>query len=386
MKRRSHFMSFGKSVMLACGLISASALMLRGADDGAVDEQAARRERIAAMPHWQRKRLLEKHASFLTLPGERREVFRSLHRELEDDQRSDGRLREVLLNYHAWLKTLSPWQRAALRSEPNVASRMRLVRKYKKEQRQETDPAPKRGTGAGWQRPLRRILTQSSQWGIPKLLNEDLDTVWQAAEDSLPDEAAQILDEASSPVHRQLRVLQSVFQLQGRGPRSGNVRWPTDEQLDNIINDLSDEEILSFITYYQRPSQRREMFVRMLVATMIRDALGELTRREPSGAELAQFEDELREKGENAFGHRAMIVRYLVERQNDPFAREFVDWMRLVQRMMQKPRGRRGPRSSDRPGQGPPRGRDQFRGRGPGGRPNRGFRGDQPPPRPSSVD
>src|SRR3972149_8221633 len=92
------------------------------------------RRRIELLQAAERTRLERNLRTFLEMPGEQRNADRSFHREIQDDARSGGKLRDLLQAYNAWLATLSPYQRQEILNVADPVARAQLVRKIRQEQ------------------------------------------------------------------------------------------------------------------------------------------------------------------------------------------------------------------------------------------------------------
>lgn len=105
-----------------------------------VEEQAeaARRKHAIALANLsqvERNLVVEKNfPTFLELPETTQREFISLHEKLETDRQKQGPVTAALNTYHAWLKTLQPYQRDELQSQTDPQQRLELIRKIMKEQ------------------------------------------------------------------------------------------------------------------------------------------------------------------------------------------------------------------------------------------------------------
>jgi hypothetical protein len=96
------------------------------------DEMAQRRLQVARMTPTEQQELLRKQEQFLALPPEQQDRFRALQAAIDADPHAD-RLRTVLKEYHEWLKTLSPGERAEL-SELPPEQRVQRIKQIKERQ------------------------------------------------------------------------------------------------------------------------------------------------------------------------------------------------------------------------------------------------------------
>ena len=89
------------------------------------------RRQIRNLTSEQQAKLKRNFAEFQKLSVEDQNVIRKLHRRLEEDAHNGGNLRELMLVYKEWLKTLSPWDREKLLKQKDPAARLELVREIK---------------------------------------------------------------------------------------------------------------------------------------------------------------------------------------------------------------------------------------------------------------
>jgi hypothetical protein len=103
-----------RAALALCGFLAcapaAGQVVARG-------ELEARRQEIAALSPADRQELLRKQERFAALPPEEQDRLRALEAAIEADPKS-ARLRQVLVGYHDWLKTLSFSERAELAELP----------------------------------------------------------------------------------------------------------------------------------------------------------------------------------------------------------------------------------------------------------------------------
>lgn len=117
-------------MMGAAGLALVAPLAAR-----AEGKQAARLQRLKSMSALEKDRLKANQERFASLPVEQQEQIRQLEERLESDPRGTE-LRDVMLRYYEWMRSLSSAERAALNSLPE-AERIAKIRTMLQEQESE---------------------------------------------------------------------------------------------------------------------------------------------------------------------------------------------------------------------------------------------------------
>jgi hypothetical protein len=136
-----------------------SAAFLGAAGAANTETLADRRLAVARMSPADQQELLRKQQRFAALPAEEQERLRRFQAAIDADQHAD-RLRRVLVNYHEWLKTLSPSQRYALEGMA-PARRIEEIKQVMQEQQS---------------RRQRELLTSNDKREVVRWLE---DIVWQ---------------------------------------------------------------------------------------------------------------------------------------------------------------------------------------------------------------
>ncbi|REK06779.1 MAG: hypothetical protein DWQ37_22310 [Planctomycetota bacterium] len=96
-------------------------------------ELAARRAEVASMSAAEQQELLRRWERFQALPAAEQERLRKLQAEIAADPNSE-RLREVLAQYHEWLKTITPAERASL-AELSPRARVKEIERIQRRDR-----------------------------------------------------------------------------------------------------------------------------------------------------------------------------------------------------------------------------------------------------------
>jgi hypothetical protein len=118
--------------LLVSGLAVATVLSVASAA-AAADDMASRRLQVSQMTPAEQQELLRKQEQFAALPLEEQDRLRALQAAIDTDAHAD-RLRQVLKNYHEWLKTLSPAERAEL-AELAPEDRVKRIKQLQQRQR-----------------------------------------------------------------------------------------------------------------------------------------------------------------------------------------------------------------------------------------------------------
>lgn len=127
-------------ILVACALVAVSVW----AQSGPVpDDQQPNRQRLA---QWRTDpehyaRLQQDLAVFRTMPPERQNRLRQLHRDLhEQDSATEARLRRVLERYAVWLGRLPAADRQRIEQASNPRDRIRLIKEIRERQRKDRLP------------------------------------------------------------------------------------------------------------------------------------------------------------------------------------------------------------------------------------------------------
>ncbi len=342
-------------------------------DELSADEANARRDRVTKMSALERDRLARQYEQFLAMPASEQDELRRLRREIERDEQSNGNLQSVLVNYQAWLATLTPWQRAEIRSERDSERRLALAVRFKQEQAEEVE-VPQPGP-PGDRKPPQRA---ARHFDI-RLSKDDYNTALGIIEDSL-NLPAQKREELNtlSPAHRHVRVILAAIDDAHDGPsRTRMRRWLSDDVINRIVDSIKDPRVRDRLRSDElSPDMRRGLLGMRLRDGLDREVGNELESRMPPRRELIEFfrslekdqESELFKSGAGKDLNR-LRMSYLLKKQ-DPLALDYIELRKRIAPLAM----RRRP-----PDQGPP----PFRGeRPPGprdGRLQRREPGEQPP-------
>jgi len=263
-------------------LLAALPVLLGAGDDGRTTFDA-RRKQIEGMNVNERAQLERRYKMFVNLPESKRETYRQLRRQIEEDSELGGRLEDVMHRYHDWLKTLSPWQRDEIINESNLKARIDLIRNFKQHRGRELQMLPpgSLGTGSGFNR-----LANSG----PSLSPRDLAAVVRVLERQVripPDRRKQF--ESLEPRKRHLSVLIASIRQSRDWQRSGRVRWPGEQLLTEMIAAISDSGMREQLNAIERPDQRRTILSTMIVKAFFAEWHQELEKRMPNEEEVGKF-------------------------------------------------------------------------------------------------
>ena len=123
------------SKVRAAGLLILATLVVTGfgADQSpTAEELAARRADVAKMDPNEQQELLRRYERFKALPAQEQERLRALDSQIASDEHSQ-RLHQILEQYHEWLKTLTPTQRAEL-AELSPTERVKAIKRIQRDQ------------------------------------------------------------------------------------------------------------------------------------------------------------------------------------------------------------------------------------------------------------
>jgi hypothetical protein len=142
------------------------------AQDDAEQVRELRRRQIEGLSEVERSRLERNFAEFKKMSEADREKLRQLDRELKQDDRDGGKLRQVMDEYCNWLGTISVSDREELRKTTDPKERVRLVREIRQKQESSTRPefyGPGRGGNPRWSGLSRKDLD-----AVMKVLEQQL--------------------------------------------------------------------------------------------------------------------------------------------------------------------------------------------------------------------
>ena len=215
--------------------------------------EVRRRAAIEQMTKSERAELEQNYGEYESLSEDEREELRRLHSALQEalkNEPENGPLHQALNKYQAWSSTLSPWQRLALRNEPDPQKRLELVRTFRSEQ--EKRRADDR------ERELRheqyvefRLIRQIEQEakGAIDLDRSELKAMMAHVEDSLPGEAREQAVQVDSGPKRYLEVLIAALQqhvdhcsdessLRDHESCEGSRRWPAPGLMSKLVSEI----------------------------------------------------------------------------------------------------------------------------------------------------
>ncbi len=233
-----------------------------------------RHEQVVKMSQVERDHLQRNLAAFQQMSPEKRDQYRQLNAELEENKKTGGPLSSLLQTYSAWLQTLTPNQREALKQETDSVKKLALVQKFKDEQysRMETfagDPEV----------PVGRQL-----FGLKLLAPSELNNVMKIVVAELPAEEQAKLGKVHRP-EQYLDILNRSVHHAAGGPRT----WPSGALQENILNALP-AQVRTVIK--RNPNGQRERMAGFLFMSVI--FLAEESRPKfPKDGDLKQFLSEM---------------------------------------------------------------------------------------------
>lgn len=339
------------------------------------------RRQIEAMTATDRARLERNFVHFRELTEPERDRYRLLDRQLREDERAGGKLRELMDGYIDWLATLSPYERETIQREKDPVARAQLVRRMRTEQQQPRAEL----------RPVMASRWREGGWhglaGLPRLTPEDLDNVIRVVleESRIPERERAEID-ALPPPQRHVRVLLRAFESGAPEGRFRRTNWPDEAVLDKMVAAVDDDGRRRELETALNRQVRKQKMGTMIAGALAAEWRGEMESRRPSEAEIEKYfheldpsrRDELLELPPDE--QRRLLAFGIVSRDN-PDLRNLFD---VVQRLMPRPFGRGfrpGDRrfDSERRSEPPPDGRP---GPPPGGERRDEPRGEKgPPPR-----
>jgi hypothetical protein len=314
--------------------VAGVATLLLAADEVSRDDLKARRARIEKMSPLEREVLHKKFDRFTALSPEQQQSCRDIHRAVEEDH-SGRELRNVVSNYSAWLRTLSPWQRQKIRDEADPQKRLALVREIKADQELATERrAPDDRTGG---RRSDQEPSRPGRWNrFWRLGTDDLQRVVDVVEESVPfsqeerDQFAKLERPAHRHVHIMLAAIQRAF---GDDVEAARRSWPNDALMNEMADAIHDERYRNLPRDEEHGDDHRRRLLRLLLFNSLKkEAEGELdvlipNRRETILAYVKQLDEnerfELLNQGlEGSRGHDDMLAWRYLQAQHNPYARD----------------------------------------------------------------
>jgi len=339
---------------IAAGVLPLLVVSLGAGVPGATGEQASR-QRIHEMSQVQRDRLRSNYETFLALPAVKQDAYRQIRRAVEEDDRQGGQLRRVVRNYHQWLKTLSLWQRDELRQETDARARMKLVRRFCRQQQQETER--QRLGLVGGLRSFPRLLVQP----VPTLSSVDFNAMMQTLQHRTrfrTDEGRKL--KKLVPPLRHLKLLMIAAPKRRRGASRYN--WPHDDTVAALIAAITDTEIreqlsgkmmiqktLAGITdpvLRKRADEvsasdwRRYFLARMILQALRAEWRTEFNKRKPTEQQTEEFFESLSKRQQNeiisrsGYAQKRQLTDLYMQKHHPELARGFRELRRLIPRLI----------------------------------------------------
>ena len=307
-------------------LLSAPFLLGAGENDRTAVEE--NRQQIRNMPPEQQAKLKRNFAEFQKLSVEDQNVIRKLHQRLEEDANNGGNLRELMLVYKEWLKTLSPWDREKLLKEKDPAARLELVREFKRQQDydelkrtlyytksytkidqlRKADDATRQKLIREFKRDPETMFRRSSSGFSPRGFRPqfsaaEFDNVMKLVEESTEiDKEVHAQLASATKIQRHLLVLlaalkqsqkqqsaQTRFQKNSKSPRTLPVIWPDDVLMKKLIAILDDPEFQKRLSSSGSPESRRRFLFFSITTSFHSKWWAEFRKHSPSNEELQRF-------------------------------------------------------------------------------------------------
>jgi len=163
----------------------------------------AKRTRIEALDPASKERLMHRLESFQAMTADQQARLRKLHQQIEQDPQA-AELRRVMESYHAWLKTLKPFQKAELMELP-PRERVERIKRIKHEQARKDSKRPESPEQARTER-LKRLLQDPFPRAGKRLSQEDLEGLLRWMEQYVTANQSRLLDEVPAAQRQELRV------------------------------------------------------------------------------------------------------------------------------------------------------------------------------------
>jgi Protein of unknown function (DUF3106) len=210
---------------------------------GASSELAARRSHIEKMTPAEQEDLLRRQERFATLPPEEQRRLRELQASIDADPHA-LQLQHVLKNYHEWLKTLSPSQRAEL-ADLGPADRVAQIKRVKQQQ----DTAREQARQA-------EVLTSKDMQEIVRW-TEDL--LWAHRDRFVPEmlPARREGFEQMEPAKQRQALLYFMYDRSRRGGTPGTMSLVHQKDIDRLMEKLSPAAKEALAHGAGVPSQKR---------------------------------------------------------------------------------------------------------------------------------
>ncbi len=342
------------SVVVALILFTMAGTVQAAKSEAELREEKAKK--IEALSLAEREQLKQNLKAFRELPESERQRVRGLHKQLEADSKSGGKLTLVLNNYYEWLKSLTPGQRSDLRGEADPVRRRQQVTDLLAKQQEAADPSnPKR---------RRMGLSDADLARVMPILERGLIEEGQLSESTVEDKKG---------LARYSAVLMAAFPADRRDP---NPIWMKPELVNELLEALTEEDQKKMLA---RDVDNRRRAARLFFA-IFTSVMAEFRKQanEIDRSKLEKFFTEM--KGEKAdeilrlpYDAQSTKLKQMYMREHaDEFPQppEPPQWLNQVMRM-----GGRGPGGRPGNGFGPPNGFGPGMGPGGDGRPN-----GEPPP------
>jgi hypothetical protein len=294
------------------------------------EELVARGQEIENMTAIERDRLERNWALFQSLPDERKQHYRDLHQQVQQDRTTGGRLHDTLETYSAWLQTLSPGKRADLREATDPAKKLELVRKFKKEQDERQSHALE---DPAWD--VSQMRGRFRPFGGGKVLeSSELKAALQALAKELP--ANKRPDVEFDSLRDKWGGYQKIVATTAE-QAGGRSEWPSPAQQKVIESALKADEQIANYARMQNDDERRRMFGRMILNSLTAELHRDGEVFLPKESELpALFEHMSGEEREKIMQNRPremnwqLMRKYFESKRNDPAFQEFQQIRREV--------------------------------------------------------
>lgn len=371
-----------RRVVLVIGLVLQTPAVFAGLSSAELQQRSKEVESMTAI---EREGLKRNWRAFQSLPQDRKQRYRQLHQQLENDRKSNNQLNHTMQTYAAWLQTLTPGQRADLRQATNSVDKLALVKQIKRDQefRNETralsEPAED----------FSRNRWKALQGKAGPLTSAELNALFDALAGLLPASDREELSRLDAPRDKWIRY-RRIIQMSAR-EAGGPQEWPSSDQQAAIVASISKSEQANRLKNFPDPQQRRGRWGMVIFSSISEELLKEHAPFQPKPEDLEHLFESMLNVDREALMRlptdqmrRELMRKYSVDQQmsNNEF-REFQkmehEFRGFAWRFMSEAGffGRGGPPGMGGGRFGPPRnGRDGRDGPPPGDRDFRRPRGD----------
>ena len=279
---------------------------LFGLDQKTIGDRTQHLRRMSPIERDRFNRNLEEFQKLSTAEKDR---YRKLHQELVDDTSRAGGLAKLLQTYAVWVQTLTPTQRDELQKETNPAQKLALIRRFKDEQDDPSEPHDQQiSTNVPDDEPSPQISLPIGK--REALFTPDLKAVMTVLVNRLNQD--QTKPEFAEPrLADYIPILHASVQSSGTDYRD----WPNETLLKEMMAVLGKESLL----LVNRPDSKskRDATIRLLLMGIMKQARDSV--RFPTDAEKMQIWQDLSDS------ERERIVGLPYDRMNQYLIRKSME-------------------------------------------------------------